>query len=177
MISVSLIRLWAIIFLCWGWERTDKDLALNKWNRKLGTASSALHMESYRQLSTFNISYGKSSVYSRLITLKEKDNKTNKKEAELFHLPVFEPRPYLLISFGIQQRHLPLDTTISQNDILKVNWKNEVGKKLRMTTMKYVSLFCVSGNKGIYFGSDSTHNHLSVTSLSSVFTAGNLRLM
>lgn len=30
--------------------------------------------------------------------------------------------------------------------------------------MKYLSLFCVSGSKVIYFGSDSTHTHFRVTS-------------
>jgi len=37
-------------------------------------------MENNRQLSIFNISYGRSSVYASLISLKQKDDKTNVKK-------------------------------------------------------------------------------------------------
>lgn len=163
-------------FLCWRWERTDKDLALTKWNRKLGMAFSALHMENYRELSTFNIFHGRSSVCSWLITLKQTNKQTNpqeNKQKKLFHFPVFEPRLYLLIPiFNIQQSSTSWHYSYSYHyfESKLEKWGRE---KLRMKTMKYV-LFCASGSKVIYFGSDSAHNNLSVTL---AFLAGNLSLL
>lgn len=137
MNPVSLIRLWAIIFLCWRWEKTEKDLALNKWNRKLGTALPVLHGETYLQLPAFNISHHRSCLQlmnctegKETTTTKTKNPAHKRSKKKYSIIP-----PSCVWTWTAPPHPNPLRvaathpcTALACNNGLNANWKEEVGE-------------------------------------------------